>query len=147
MDERDRELARRFEELRRDDLLGAPDYGTLRARTPARGDTRRRRRLPLRPVSASLAVGAVGLLVVLVVLVGVALRVPAARSPHPGSNDSVAIAAWKSPTDFLLDTPGRRLLDELPEPPASVPPWALPSPDGAPRAPLPPTPLEKGASS
>jgi hypothetical protein len=144
MDERDRELARRFEELRREDLLAAPDFGTLLARPPARGDSRRRRRLHLRPVPAWLAAGAV---VGLVGLVGVALRVPSARSSHPSPDGSVTIAAWKSPTDFLLDTPGRQLLDELPEPPAAVPPWALASPAASPRAPLPPTPLEKGASS
>jgi hypothetical protein len=102
----DRELARRFQELRRGDEAAAPDLDRLLDR-PRRGRTSRRR----------LAFAAA-----VVVLLAAALLFR--RAAPPGSRDALppaaaSLAAWRSPTGSLLHTPGAELWARVP---ALVPP-------------------------
>jgi hypothetical protein len=38
----------------------------------------------------------------------------ARRKPHDAPQTTVTISTWRAPTDFLLKTPGRELLDSTP---------------------------------
>ena len=96
--EEDRDLRERFAALRREEEAGAPAIDRLVARARHRREARRGRR-----VVAALAVG-----VVLLVDIGLwPLRKPA-HQPVP------SITEWRSHTDFLLQMPGREILDTLP---------------------------------
>jgi hypothetical protein len=96
----DRDLRERFGALRAQDARGAPDFARL-SRLPAP---------PRSPRWGALAwVGAVALVVLAVVL----FRPWSSRAPR--QNQLVpSITTWKSPTDFLLETPGRQLLRASP---------------------------------
>jgi hypothetical protein len=85
-------LQEAFAELRRQESTGAPRFEQLwRPRSP-------RRRAPI----ASLAFATL----ILIVAVFLTLR------PHP---QRPSITAWRPPTDFLLNTPGRELIHNLPD--------------------------------
>lgn len=92
----DQDLRERFAVLRREDADLAPDFAMLQ-----------KRRLPApRPWRLRAAVAAA-----LVVMVAVmALKFYQRPAPPPGPS----ITQWKSPTDFLLQTPGRELLESAP---------------------------------
>lgn len=96
--EDDRELAAAFAGLRREEEGRTPPFAEVvrrgRARSTPPGS------LPIRPLALAAAVA--------IAVLGVWLGVRA-REPHP----SVAVpplAEWRSPTGFLLATPGRDLL-------------------------------------
>src|SRR5579864_7592926 len=142
--ERDLELARLFEELRREDELRVPPF----RRILERGAAPRSRRVRWAPIAPA-AVAVVVLVAAAVLLVRPnALR----REPPPPAS---AIAEWRSPTDSLLETPGSELLETAPDFAITAPEWATAT-GGAPPASLSPhrtpspfrsNPLVKGATS
>jgi hypothetical protein len=93
----DRELAAAFAELRREEEGRTPPFAEIvrRGRAPSASPGL----FPIRPLGLAAAV----LLAVLGVWLGVRDRVP-----RPAAVPS--LAEWRSPTDFLLATPGRDLL-------------------------------------
>ena len=98
MNDDDRELRDMFARLRREDHSHVPPF-----RLPASR--------PVSPWALPVKVAAAAA----VVLVAVVLAVPDSgqrRSPIPPVNPGDA--AWHSPTDFLLITPGRELLRTIP---------------------------------
>jgi hypothetical protein len=112
----DRDLQARFAELRRQDASQALEFARLTHRRGAE-----RKPFPLRKLAVAVACIAI-----------VALMVARLR-PRPPLAPVPSLTEWKSPTDFLLQTPGRELLKTVPQFGA----W----PDGArvPGAPLSPT--------
>jgi hypothetical protein len=112
---RERELRARFAALRAEDAARIPGFDQVLRRARRRKSLRPGRLLP-----------AAGLAAALVAVVGVTLLrrspEPLAHAPHvpapaPAgvtSPASPALADWRAPTDFLLDTPGRALLDTVP---------------------------------
>jgi hypothetical protein len=141
-DDLDRDLARRFADLRADDDLRTPSLSRVLARAPRPGATiririRRRRLVFLFGAAAAAAVLAVFLL---------------RRASEPAASPaafSAAIAEWKSPTESLLDTPGSELYGEPPPAAQPIPDWIRSfervSP-GAP-SPAPSMPARKGVAS
>jgi hypothetical protein len=97
--EDDRELAEAFARLRRDEEARTPPFAAVVRRGRARS-SRGPRFLPARPLGLAAAV----LLVALGVWLGVRAREPRPAAAVP------PLAEWRSPTDFLLATPGRDLL-------------------------------------
>ena len=128
----DEDLRRAFEGLRRSDEASAPSFSATLS--GARNRAPRRRTFLLATAAA---------LVVLVAIAAALLR----RSPaSPRFAETVAISDWRSPTDFLLQTPGAELLDSLPVLSSPVPDYADAS-DG-PRTPAgEPTRTQKGDRS
>lgn len=98
-DDEDRDLLRWFAAQRRHDLEAAPPFRRMWAAARARRRPRPRVRF---------AVAAVAL----VILALLWLRPD--TGPAPESGTSASIAQWRSPTDFLLATPGRELLSTVP---------------------------------
>jgi hypothetical protein len=118
MENFDREVGRLLSEERRADEAAAPGFRELL-------DSRRiRHQAPRRRMGPSVLVPAFA---VAAVLIAAAAGVLLTRGSFPGGTRStggpgtelpasaVAIASWKSPTDFLLDTPGVELLRERPD--------------------------------
>jgi hypothetical protein len=91
----DQDLQERFAALRREDASRAPGFEALQRRRPP----------AVRPWRAR-AVAAAALLVVATLLFKVYQR--------PASRPGPLITEWRSPTDFLLQTPGRELLQGVP---------------------------------
>lgn len=102
--EEDREISRLFEEQRQADEASAPAFRELLARPHAR------RTAPawriLRPAVAVASV-------LVVVAAALFLNRPRARESEFLAAGS-ALAAWKAPTDSLLQTPGSELTSQLP---------------------------------
>lgn len=96
----DSDLRERFAALRREEQRNVP--GFLGMLGNARRPPRTRRVLPSAAVLATAAA-------VLAVLALLPLR------ERQGPREAPSIAEWKSPTDFLLATPGRDLLTTLPQ--------------------------------
>ncbi|HSS43700.1 MAG TPA: hypothetical protein VLO07_00040 [Thermoanaerobaculia bacterium] len=99
----DRELARLFEKLRCADEASAPRFRQVLERR--QGPTR---------VSNLRSVAAVSVCVLalfLLWLAGSGRRAPEAERAGAGT---VTLGDWRSPTDFLLRTPGGDLLDSKP---------------------------------
>lgn len=100
----DLEIARLLEEHRRADEASAPAFREVLSR-------RRTRRAPSAGRIPRPALAAAALLVV----VGAALLL---RRPRVHETELIAaasaLAAWKSPTDVLLQTPGSELLSRTP---------------------------------
>ena len=107
----DRDLARLFEGLRRADEASAPPLNDVldRKRT-GRGATDR---------FAVLRVAALAALLVGSAVVAVLVRRPAGETAD--REPPVTLAQWKSPTDWLLRTPGSERLGQVPALPDSVP--------------------------
>jgi hypothetical protein len=104
-EDEDRELRRHFAAQRREELEEAPPFRRVWAAaraSRANGRPRRRGRL------AAAAAAALTL-----ALLALLWRRPE-RGPAPDPETSASIAQWKSPTDFLLATPGRELLSTVP---------------------------------
>lgn len=98
----DRELRDRFAALRENDRRRVPGFATTVARARARAG-RPSRRLLL--AGAALAAAVAGFLVIVI-------HQPLSRpTPTPAVP---SITDWKSPTDFLLATPGREVLGAPP---------------------------------
>jgi hypothetical protein len=95
-----RDLEQAFAALRHEEAEAGPSFAALWAATEERRRTRTAR--PLRPFLLASAAAA-GLLAVVLAL----WRVPA-PSAVP------ALSQWRPATDFLLQTPGRDLLGEVP---------------------------------
>lgn len=96
----DARLKREFETLRERDRVGAPDFwNTVSA---ARAVEARRRRSRNRIVIAG-AVLAAGLAAITIV-----------KPVKPPVKEVRSLAGWSSPTAFLLETPGKRLLSDTP---------------------------------
>lgn len=89
----DDDLRRAFERLRRADAAATPPFERVLARS-----ARRPRKARGLAVLASASVAAA-------VLAGLAIR----RSDPPPM-PVVSLEGWTAPTDFLLETPGRRIL-------------------------------------
>jgi hypothetical protein len=104
--DRDPEIARLFEEKRRSDETFAPPLRELLARSRAH---RARRARPARRILLAAAT------VILIAASAVLLRPKPRRAPE-AQLPAVAtqIAAWKAPTDILLQTPGSDLLSQIP---------------------------------
>lgn len=106
----DEELGSRFAALRREDAIRAPAFE--RSLAGARPIARSRLWLTAAAVS------------VLVVAVTFAWRIELHERTVRKSLDAMPLADWRSPTDFLLDTPGSPLLREVPrigDPPVNQP--------------------------
>jgi hypothetical protein len=111
-DDEDRDLRELFARLRADDKAAARPFQAV----VNEARRRRRSREPggLRRVAALAAI--------LLLLAGGAVMV-LSRQPHPGRRGPPAALVrldlrstwWTAPTDFLLDTPGDRLLRTLPD--------------------------------
>jgi hypothetical protein len=99
-DEHDRQLRGLFARLKEDDRANTPSF---RAPAPAT-ETPRRRSLQLIAVAAT------------VVLVAIATLVM--KDSDPGDTATISVilrtVAWRSPTDFLLATPGSEMLRTVP---------------------------------
>ncbi|MDQ6894015.1 MAG: hypothetical protein M3167_15190 [Acidobacteriota bacterium] len=135
-DDLDRELARRFEELRTADELGTPSFRGVLGRAP-RGASIRGRRF-------ALVLGAAAAAAVLAVVL---LR-PAGEPAGPSAAiPAAAITEWKSPTDSLLETPGSELYGEPPPAAQPIPDWIRNFERVSPGAPAPSTPRRKGVAS
>ena len=100
-DERDRELSRLFEAERRADESDAPDLEALLART-----RRRRSMIPDHRLVPAVAMA--------ILVAATLLLVRGARRPVTPATEAVQLADWKSPTEFLLETPGSELLTQIP---------------------------------
>ena len=106
--DRDRELARLFEAERREDEANAPDFRELVGRPGRhfRGPAVAPSRLAL---AATLAA-----VLVIAALVGRAASSRREASPPVAPAEPARLADWRSPTGFLLRTPGSELLERAP---------------------------------
>ena len=93
----DSRLRTHFTNLREEDRSATPPFGRITAAVPFVP----RRRYSLRIALATLPV----------VVIAVMLTVRTHRSTDPIPRD---LAAWSSPTAFLLETPGKQLLNQTP---------------------------------
>ncbi len=99
----DRDLRDLFASLRAEEESSAPDLEDLLRRQPVRGRSKSAGRL--------IAAGAL----LAAAIAAVVWLLPEIEKPHGYRERPVAfITQWKSPTDFLLDTPGRDLLQTVP---------------------------------
>lgn len=104
---RDEDLRRRFEELGRADGASAP----LLREVLERRRTSAPRRLPLPRLALAAVLAAAALTA--------ALLLRPAR-PAPERERVATIVRWTSPTGWLLQTPERQLLEDLPSLPDSI---------------------------
>jgi hypothetical protein len=104
-EDRDRELSRLFEVERLADESAASPLDAVLGRPS-------RRRAGAAGALHRLALAAAVALVI--AASAVVLRSGASHAPGPGAPDTTQLAEWKSPTAFLLDTPGSELLTEVP---------------------------------
>jgi hypothetical protein len=101
-DSQDQDLRARFAELRREEELQAPQFVF-----PSPGSTWQVRRWS----TGKRIAGAV--CVVTLVAAAWLLR-PAPHRPDRTGQPVASLMEWRSPTDFLLETPGRELLRTVP---------------------------------
>lgn len=106
----DQKLRERFAALRREDAAQAPDFARLLSR---RSSSRKARPRPSWRVHrfATPIAAAFGVVVVLIVAVALFRFYPFYSRPAAGN---LSITQWRSPTDFLLQTPGHELLESVP---------------------------------
>lgn len=97
----DTDLRAAFEVLRRGDAAGAPSFQALLEEASRRAHRRRPWLVP----AVTWGVAAAALTVAIVTV---------ARRSEPRLPPSVSIEQWIAPTDFLLETPGRELLETVP---------------------------------
>jgi hypothetical protein len=97
----DADLRAAFGAVRSEDAAGAPSFEAVLARSQRGTD----RQLPwlVPAVTGTVAAAAVAIAVI-----------AAARRPEPHVPTAVSIEKWTAPTDFLLETPGRELLETMP---------------------------------
>jgi len=103
-----------FERLRNEDRESTPDFDRMwrRAHHPADAPS------PTGAWRLALAAAAI-------TVIGGAAALLHRSSQTVSAPPLLSITEWKSPTDFLLDTPGREILDTIPklgEPPAAIDP-------------------------
>jgi hypothetical protein len=94
MSDDDRDLRNRFARLRSEDRSHVPPF-----HPPVAGNASRSRW----PIGIAIAAA--------IALVALVLT---QRDPRPLVPVDLSVAAWRSPTDFLLDTPGRDMLRRVP---------------------------------
>lgn len=97
----DADMRAAFTAVRNADAVGAPPFEAVLAL--ARRDTHRRRPWLVPALTGSVAAAALAVAIVAV------MHRPEPRVPPP-----VSIEEWTAPTDFLLETPGRELLETVP---------------------------------
>ncbi len=117
----DADLGRRFDALRLEDLQRVPPF-------PRAWTATRQSRPPRRRIAAAVAAAAAAVVILVVA------RLPRASVQPPVPTAASSILEWRSPTDFLLNTPGQPLLATVPtitRPPAPESFHATPSPDAA----------------
>lgn len=122
----DRDLRDRFASLRREEEARATPLARLLAATG---------RVPRRRVTLAPALVAATVLTALGLVIGLALHL---HVPVPSREPPVSLAAWTEPTAFLLRTPGRDFLSNVPTFARDMPAvstGALPSAPVAPRSP------------
>jgi hypothetical protein len=95
----DSDLRQRFASLRREDAGRAASFSRVLHRPP-RSSSRDRGLLA--------ATACLALVVLALVLY------PRARAPRPPDAAAPSLADWRSPTEFLLNTPGREMLRTVP---------------------------------
>jgi hypothetical protein len=93
----DSDLRTHFANLREEDQSTAPPFGRTAAAAPAVS----RRGYFVRIAFAALPVLAIAVLLTM-------------RTHHSTNTASLQLAAWSSPTAFLLETPGKQLLNQTP---------------------------------
>ena len=98
----DADLRAAFSALRTEDAAGAPPFEAVLAAGSRRG-THRRRPWLVPALTGAMAAAALAVAIVAV-----------ARRPEPRLAPPVSIERWTAPTDFLLETPGRELLETVP---------------------------------
>lgn len=86
----DNSLRNAFDELRRSEAADVPAFRVAAPRRVAR----------LRYAFAAI-----------VLLIAIAIAIV----PHHATRQQPSITAWRAPTDFLLQTPGRELLNSVPD--------------------------------
>lgn len=102
----DRDLREAFSSLRRDQEGRGPGFVELwRAADGRRGASHRRPALPALAAASALAAAA---------LVALALRHAGPSATPSAPPGTAALSEWTAPTDFLLRTPGREILETLP---------------------------------
>jgi hypothetical protein len=99
----DDDLRARFAALRREEEVKAPPFALPRSDFAARG---------LRWSAGTLIAGAVCAITIMVAVVLLQLMPSAPRGIT--SLPLASLSQWKSPTDFLLETPGREMLRSVP---------------------------------
>lgn len=104
-DEKDRELAAAFSALRREEQESLPPFADVVRRGRARA---RRSAAPRRPRRLWAAAAATVLVALAALAAWLGPRTPGQRSP---AAEASSLAEWRSPTEFLLETPGREILD------------------------------------
>jgi hypothetical protein len=98
---RDDELRSRFRALRREEEARTPEF-----RIPGSVTWRGRRRRTAGILAAAACLAA---------MLAAAYILPMLRTkPRHAGEKAVALTEWRSPTDFLLQTPGRELLRTVP---------------------------------
>ncbi|HEY6146163.1 MAG TPA: hypothetical protein VIZ69_00635 [Thermoanaerobaculia bacterium] len=133
-DDLDRDLGRRFGELRAADDAKTPGFAALLARIRSP----RVSRPGWRP---ALALGAAAAAAV------IAISLRPSREHATATTAGAAIAEWKSPTGSLLQTPGDEIYREPPPAAAPLPRWIFELESPSPGASAPSTPARKGAAS
>ena len=98
----DSRLRTHFANLREEDRGAAPSFG----RTLAAAATFSRRSSTLRTALARIALAAMPVLAIAVML--------SVRTHRSSGAAPRELAAWSSPTAFLLETPGKQLLNQTP---------------------------------
>lgn len=103
----DRDLYEYFAAVRREETARVPPMPlpSLIADVP------RRRSLPAKLVTATACLA--------IIIAGIVWMLPRSRVPHQRANRerqqvAVSITSWKPATDFLLNTPGREILQGVP---------------------------------
>ena len=106
----DHELRERFGRLRRDEQASIRSFDAVVARTAVRAPKRHARRGP----SPRLAMAMLIVLATAVVLIVVQMQLAAKRRELWLVRLDPDSVSWEGPTDFLLETPGRRMLRTIP---------------------------------
>jgi hypothetical protein len=103
----DRDVRESFAALRREDDAASPAFDPMWDRAARRHASRRSARASRQALWAAAGVAC---------LAGATILYRAASPPPETVSDDVAraFAEWRAPTDFLLRTPGRELLETVP---------------------------------
>jgi hypothetical protein len=97
------DLRAAFAGMRREDAAGAPAFEAV-VTAASRGVAKRRRPWLVPTLTGTVAAAALAVAVTAVL-----------RRPEPRIPATRTIEEWIAPTDFLLETPGRELLETVPE--------------------------------
>src|SRR5712691_1489273 len=116
-EDREREVARALEQLRKADEASAPPFhATLKSARAGRAS-------PRPAIGPALALSAAALLVFIAGLLLLVSKHPFAprRPTSAPSSAEASLERWESPTLFLLDTPGSEIWHGLPRLPEPLP--------------------------